>query len=113
MKKIIMTEKASGNTSDTEVEDRIEADEPRDLAIDWVHEVMRLNTAGKEVFDAELIRLVDELGMDFVCQHVCEEELEGGERCPDGHCEAWGDCCTCGEGMQTYIEDFIGTPIRK
>jgi hypothetical protein len=102
------------NADHSEVDEREEANEPQDPTVAWVQEVMRLSTAGNdEQFDAELTTLVDELGIDFVSQYACEEELEGRERCPEGHCEVWGEYCTCMEGMHQYIEDFIGFPIVK
>jgi hypothetical protein len=113
-KKDIMIGSDSRNTDDSEIDESDEANEPQDPAVDWVHEVMRLSTAGNDmVFNAELTTLVDELGIEFVSQHACEVAAEGGERCPEGHCEVWGEYCTCVEGMHQYIEDFIGFPIEK
>jgi hypothetical protein len=110
-----MSEHDSRNNEDPEIDESDYTNEPQDPAVEWVHEVMRLCTAGNDnPYNAELTRLVDEFGADFVSQHACQEAAEGGERCPEGHCEMYDEyLCTCGEGMQQYIEDFIGFPIEK
>ena len=112
MKEKIMIENDSRNTEDSEIDESVDTNEPQDPAVEWVHEVMRLNTAGMEVFNTELTPLADELGIEFVSQHFCEQAAEGGERCPEGECEL-GEYCTCEESMRQYIEDFIGFPIVK
>jgi hypothetical protein len=111
MKKI-MIGNDSRNTEDSEIDESVDTNEPQDRAVEWVHEVMKLSTAGMEVYNPELTRLVDELGINFVSQHFCEQAVEGGERCPEGHCEL-GEYCTCEESVRQYIEDFIGSPIEK
>ncbi len=35
----------------------------------------------------ELTKLLDEFGIDFVCQHACKTEAYGRGACPEGHCK--------------------------
>jgi hypothetical protein len=104
----------SRNNDDPEIDESDSANEPQDPAVEWVHEGMRLRTAEMDVYNSELAKLVDELGIDFVCQHACHEAAEGGERCPEGHCEFYDEyLCACGECVHQYIEDFVGFPIEE
>ena len=112
-KENIVIEEDYKKTEGPEIGVDVGTDTPQALAVQRVHEVMRLNTAATEVaFNAALAPLVDDLGIEFVSEHFCEQAAEGGERCPQGECEL-GEYCTCQEGMHQYIEDFIGFRIEK
>jgi hypothetical protein len=95
--------------------------EPR--TVERVHRCVRTGLRGNNSskYDAELVKLIDDLGIDFVCQHACENTWWGGKECapgrckwPDGHetvdLEAGEEECTCGEAMRGYIEHCMGYP---
>ena len=94
--------------------------EAESMAVARVHRCLRKGL-GKNQFeyDAEVIKLIDDLGSEFVCQHACENTWWGGKECASGHCK-WPDGhgavdldageeeCTCREAMRQYIEYHLG-----
>ena len=59
----------------------------------------------------ELTKLLDEFGIDFVCQHACKTEAYGRGACPEGHCERpleGVEDCTCRQAMFDNIDIFVG-----
>jgi hypothetical protein len=94
--------------------------EVESMAVERVHRCVRMGLRENQFkYDAEVIKLIDDLGIDFVCQHACENTWQGGKECASGHCE-WPDCHgtmdleagdekrTCREAMRGYIEHHLG-----
>ena len=58
-------------------------------AVERARQVMKLDHSRDEkLYNAELAKLLDEFGIDFVCQHACQEAAHERETCPEGHCES-------------------------
>jgi hypothetical protein len=63
-------------------------------------------------YKAEMTRLVDEFGEDFVCNHACEGLREAGIACRDGSCtqrDTYGGD-TCRDACRSFIEVFLSEP---
>jgi hypothetical protein len=94
--------------------------EAESMAVERVHRCVRMGLRGNQSkYDAEVIKLMNDLGIDFVCQHACENTWRGGKECAPGHCEspdghgtmdleAGDEKCTCREAMRGYIEHHLG-----
>ena len=86
----------------------------QNAAVARARQVMKLGYSGDEkLYKAELAKVLDEFGMDFVCQHACQKAAHEREACPNGQCakpyEHTGNHdCTCGEMIFSYINDFVG-----
>jgi hypothetical protein len=91
--------------------------------VERVHWCVRMGLRGNNPseYDAELVKLIDDLGIDFVCKHACENTWWGGKECASGHCkwpdghettdlDAGDEKCTCREAMRGYIEHCMGYP---
>ena len=65
-------------------------------------------------YKAELLRLVNEYGEDFVCDHACDRLRDSeGVACHVGSCaelDAY-DGVTCRDACRTFIELFLGHRI--
>lgn len=70
-------------------------------------------------YDEVLAKMIDELGIDFVCEHACQNTLCGGKECAPDHCEepdgygfvdleAGEEEMTCRETLRAYIEVYMG-----
>jgi hypothetical protein len=93
---------------------------PDHVVVERIHDCMRSGLGGANVvqYDEELAKLVDEFGLDFVCQHACEETWAGGDEClrgrcerPDGHGALDPDTegeYTCRQACRDYVEFFVG-----
>ena len=71
------------------------------------------HTGGPKLHSTELAKLLDEFGIDFVCQHACKAEAQGRGACPEGRCErpleyTGDEDCTCREAMYYNIDCFVG-----
>jgi hypothetical protein len=97
-------------------------------AIERIRVCQQRNGDGNvDQYEAELTPLVDEYGADFVAAHTCQIAYGGGPACPAGSClkpDNFGTCspdemfngvrigsCTCQDGMRSYIDGFIGSPV--
>jgi hypothetical protein len=83
-----------------------------------VMQCMRRGTRGApdestwDEYKTELVRLVDEFGEEFVCDHACERLREAGTACRDGSCaqrSAYGGD-TCHDACRSFIEVFLSDP---
>jgi hypothetical protein len=85
-----------------------------------VTQCMRSGTRGApdeyawDEYKAEMTRLVDEHGPDFVCDHSCAQLREsGGVACRDGSCtqrHSYGGH-TCRDACRSFIEFFLSHPL--
>jgi hypothetical protein len=98
----------------TKTEKIVETKAPSSESIRRARKIMKLyHTEGPKLHSTELAKLLDEFGIDFVCQHACRAEAYGRGACPEGRCErpleytGDGDC-TCREAMYYNIDCFVG-----
>jgi hypothetical protein len=109
-----MTKTVTKNNRGTNKDKDEQKNSPSNAAIKRARQVMKLGHAGDEkLYNAELAKLLDAFGMDFVCDHACQEAAHGRKACADGHCakpyEHTGVAdCTCGEMIFSYVNDFVG-----
>jgi hypothetical protein len=75
-------------------------------------QVMKLyHSEDPKLWVPELTKLLDEFGIDFVCQHACNAEVYGRGACPEGHCKRpleGVEDCTCRQAMFYNIDSFVG-----
>ena len=98
----------------TKHEKPINTKAPSKNSIKRALKIMKLyHTGGPDLHRAELAKLLDEFGIDFVCQHACRAEAYGRGACPEGRCErpleyTGAEDCTCREAMYYNIDMFVG-----
>jgi hypothetical protein len=98
----------------TKSENMVQTRAPTNASVQRARRVMKLYQSGDyKRHNAELTKLLDEFGIDFVCQHACRAETDGRGACPEGRCErpleyTGDEDCTCREMMYYYIDSFIG-----
>ena len=98
----------------TKSEEMIQTKAPTMSSIKRARKIMKLyHTGGAELHSAKLAKLLDEFGIDFVCQHACRAEAYGRGACPEGRCErpleyTGAEDCTCREAMYYNIDMFVG-----
>jgi hypothetical protein len=86
----------------------------QNAAVARARQVMKLgHSRDEKLYKAELAKLLDEFGVDFVCHHACQEAAHGRKACPEGHCakpyeHTGAEDCTCAEMLFSYINDFVG-----
>jgi hypothetical protein len=77
-------------------------------------QVMKLyHSEDPKLWVSELTKLLDDFGIDFVCQHACRAETHGRGACCEGHCErpkeyTGAEDCTCRQAMFYNIDSFVG-----
>jgi hypothetical protein len=109
-----MPKTVTNNKGQTKKDKNDQKKTPPNAAIARARQVMKLHHSGDDkLYNAELAKLLDEFGVDFVCQHACQEAAHGRKACPEGHCakpyeHTGADDCTCGEMMFYYIDSFVG-----
>jgi hypothetical protein len=109
-----MTKAVTGKNNPTKTESMIETKAPSSESIRRARRIMKLyHTGGPELYSTELAKLLDEFGIDFVCQHACRAEAYGRGACPEGRCErpleyTGDEECTCREAMYYNIDSFVG-----
>jgi hypothetical protein len=97
-----------------ETKDMTETKAPSSESIRRALKIMKFyHTGGPEHCSSELAKLLDEFGIDFVCQHACKAEAEERGACPEGRCErpleyTGDEDCTCREAMYYNIDCFVG-----
>ena len=81
-------------------------------AIKRTRQIMKLyHSEDFKLWVPELTKLLDEFGIDFVCQHACKTEAYGRGACPEGHCKRpleGVEDCTCRQAMFDNIDIFVG-----
>jgi hypothetical protein len=98
----------------TKSENMIQTKAPTNESIKHARKVMKLYQSKDYTrYNAELTKLLDEFGIDFVCQHACRAETDGRRTCPEGRCErpleyTGDEDCTCRQAMFYYIDSFVG-----
>jgi hypothetical protein len=66
------------NKNQTEKDKNDQKKSPSNAAIRRARQVLKLcHSGGEKPYKAELAKLLDEFGMDFVCQHACQEAAHG------------------------------------
>jgi hypothetical protein len=113
-RKIIMPKAIIIDNDNIKGEKMTQRKAPTYRSIERARKVMKLYQSKDYTrYNAELTKLLDEFGIDFVCQHACRAETDGRNACPEGRCERpleyTGDKdCTCREMMFYYIDSFVG-----
>jgi hypothetical protein len=96
------------------IESMIETKAPSSDSIRRARKVMKLyHSGGPKLHNTELAKLLDEFGIDFMCQHACRAEVYGRGACCEGHCErpmeyTGAEDCTCRQAMFYNIDSFVG-----
>ena len=112
--RIIVTKTVTNNNHKTAKASNKRRKTRQNTAVKRARQVMKLcHSGGEKPYKAELAKLLDEFGMDFVCQHACQEAAHGRKACPNGQCakpyeHTGSHDCTCGEMIFSYINDFVG-----
>ncbi len=109
-----MPKAISKKTDRAKSEEMIQTKAPTHESIKRALKIMKLyHTGGPKLHRVELAKLLDEFGIDFVCQHACKAEAYGRGACPEGRCErpleyTGAEDCTCREAMYYNIDMFVG-----
>ena len=112
-----MPKAVTRKNNQTKSENMNETKAPTHESIKRARKIMKLyHTGGAELHSAKLAKLLDEFGIDFVCQHACKAEAYGRGACPEGRCErpleyTGSEDCTCREAMYYNIDMFVGHPL--
>jgi hypothetical protein len=109
-----MSKTDTDNTNQTIKHKNDQKQLPSNATIKRARQVMKLGHAeDEELYAAELAKLLDKFGMDFVCDYACQEAAHGRKACSKGHCakpyEHTGvEDMTCGEMIFSYVNVFVG-----
>jgi hypothetical protein len=80
-------------------------------------QVMKLyHSEEPEHWVPEMTKLLDDLGIDFVCQHACRAETYGRGACCEGHCAHpidGAEDCTCRQAMFYNVDCYVGFSSDK